>query len=162
MNIITDTTVVDPSSLLRDVRYIAPELMNPKYFGLSDSNPTKESDIYSLAVTVYEVRLSQRLVQSLLTPSAGYKTLTGVLPYGNTPGSVISIRIVDGDRPSRPSDARWLTDQIWNMITACWNQKRELRWDIHAIYDQFSASSVQEITEAGKGDSHACSIGDMD
>lgn len=58
MSIITDTAVVDPSSLLRDVRYIAPELMNPKGFGLSNSNPTKGSDIYSLALTVYEVCLS--------------------------------------------------------------------------------------------------------
>lgn len=95
-------------------------------------------------------------------PLVCYKILTEVLPYGNTPGSVIIVRVVDGDRPSRPSNARWLTDQIWNMITACWNQKREVRWDIHAVYDQFLASSVHEIAESEKGNPHACSIVDMD
>jgi serine/threonine protein kinase len=37
------------------VHYTAPELLSPSQFNLMDSSPTKESDIYSLAVTTYEV-----------------------------------------------------------------------------------------------------------
>jgi serine/threonine protein kinase len=37
------------------VRYMAPELLSPSKFNLTNSNPTKESDIYSLVVTTYEV-----------------------------------------------------------------------------------------------------------
>jgi serine/threonine protein kinase len=37
---------------------MAPELLNPSQFDLANSIPTKESDIYSLAVTAYEVCLS--------------------------------------------------------------------------------------------------------
>ena len=40
------------------VRYMAPELLNPSQFGLPGRSPTKESDVYSLAVTVYEVDLT--------------------------------------------------------------------------------------------------------
>ena len=37
------------------VRYMAPELLNPLQFGLVDSNPSKEGDVYSLVMTAYEV-----------------------------------------------------------------------------------------------------------
>jgi serine/threonine protein kinase len=40
------------------VRYMAPELLDPPQFGLADSSPSKESDVYSLAMTTYEVRSS--------------------------------------------------------------------------------------------------------
>ena len=38
---------------------MAPELLNPLQFNLANSNPSKESDVYSLAMTAYEVRLPQ-------------------------------------------------------------------------------------------------------
>jgi serine/threonine protein kinase len=40
------------------LRYMAPELLNPSQFHLANDKFTKESDIYSLAVTAYEVGLS--------------------------------------------------------------------------------------------------------
>ena len=44
------------------VRYMAPELLNPKQFGLTHSNPSKESDVYSFAMTAYEVFSSHLVV----------------------------------------------------------------------------------------------------
>jgi len=38
------------------VRYMAPELFNPALFSLPNSDSSKESDVYSLAMTAYEVR----------------------------------------------------------------------------------------------------------
>ena len=38
------------------VRYMAPELLDHIQFHLPSSNPSKESDIYSLAMTTFEVR----------------------------------------------------------------------------------------------------------
>ena len=43
------------------VRYMAPELLNPSQFCLPNSNPTKESDVYSIAMTTYQERLSRTL-----------------------------------------------------------------------------------------------------
>lgn len=58
-SIITDSTIVDPDNTTTPepgvVRYMAPELLNPSQFHLQTSLPTKESDVYSLAVTAYEV-----------------------------------------------------------------------------------------------------------
>ena len=58
--VITDPTVVEPgitTSRPGVVRYMAPELLNPTQFHLQNSNPTKESDVYSLAMSTYEVNL---------------------------------------------------------------------------------------------------------
>ena len=59
--IITDPTVAEPGSMTFKpglVRYIAPELLNPLKFNLANSNPSQESDVYSLAMTAFEVRSS--------------------------------------------------------------------------------------------------------
>ena len=37
------------------VRYVAPELIVPSNFGLDRAKPTKECDIHSFAMTIYEV-----------------------------------------------------------------------------------------------------------
>jgi len=59
MGIVTDSTIMEPDSMLPSkggvVRYVAPELLDPSQYSLSDSNPSKASDIYSLAMTAYEV-----------------------------------------------------------------------------------------------------------
>lgn len=86
-----------------------------------------------------------------LRPLPCHKTLTGVLPYGNARDSVITFRIVTGDRPPRPTGAQRLQSQIWDMIVTCWSEKREQRWDIHAVHNRFSASSVQGIPAVEPG-----------
>ncbi|KAF9644351.1 kinase-like protein [Thelephora ganbajun] len=60
--IVTDPSVVAPGSTTTSkgglVRYMAPEQMNPSRFGRANSNPSKESDVHSLAMTAYEVTFS--------------------------------------------------------------------------------------------------------
>lgn len=61
--LMTDPTVVGSDSEERFLpgfaRYMAPELIDPQTLGPSDRKPTKHSDIYSFAITAYEVRLSR-------------------------------------------------------------------------------------------------------
>lgn len=63
MGIIIDPTLVEPSNTTIPkpgiVRYMAPELLNPSQFNLESGSPSKESDVYSLAMTIYEVGSSQ-------------------------------------------------------------------------------------------------------
>lgn len=131
--IITDPAVVEPGSTTTSkpgvVRYMSPELLNPTQFNLQNSNPTKESDVYSLAMTAYEV-------------------LTDILPYGNARDGIIIFRVVTGDRPTRPQNSRWLQDRIWDLIIKCWSEQREERWDVRTVYNQFSASSIQETAQS--------------
>jgi len=146
------------------VRYMAPELLNPPQFSLPNSNPSKESDIYSLAMTAYEVRSSNTIHGYRLSfiPSLCNKTLTEVLPFGNTRDGIIIFHILTGNRPLRPQDSRWLKDQTWNMIMTCWSEKREQRWDIRAVYNQLSVSSIQEIAETERGNRCAFSTNVID
>ena len=71
VGVITGPTVVYLDNMTAPkpgvVRYMAPEVLNPLQFGVSHSNPSKESDVYSLAMTVYEVRSFQYPTQSSLT-----------------------------------------------------------------------------------------------
>jgi len=133
--VITDPTVVEPGSTTTSkpgvVRYMAPELLNPTQFELQNSNPSKESDVYSLVMTAYE-------------------TLTEILPFGNARDGIIIFHVVSGDRPSRPESAEWMKDRVWAMITTCWSEKRENRWDIRTVHNQLLVSSIQENAKAGR------------
>ena len=140
------------------VRYTAPELLNPSQFGLLNSNPTKESDIYSFAVTTYEVCLIHTVWPLLRL----CQVLTEVLPYGSARDGIIIFHIVTGDRPPRPENSRWLQDQIWNMIIKCWSEQRAQRWEIRAVCNQLSVSSIQEIAEGERGNQTPLSYGDPD
>ena len=75
--IITDPAVVERSNATTSksgvTRYMAPELLNPQDFGLTHSNPSKESDIYSFGMTTYEVFfpcLMARVTDEHLLPMA--------------------------------------------------------------------------------------------
>ena len=41
------------------VRWSPPELLDPERFGSKRGGPTKKSDIYSMGMTIYEVRFHQ-------------------------------------------------------------------------------------------------------
>ena len=146
IGIITDPTVMELGGTTTSkpgvCRYMAPELLNPSQFHLSNSNPSKESDIYSFAITAFEVRLPTHFTWSPLILSL-CQVLTGILPYGNNRDGIIAFHVVTGERPTRPANARWLEDHIWTMITACWSESREQRWGIHAVYNQFLASATE-------------------
>ena len=90
---------------------------------------------------------------SSLTQSSRCKTLTEILPYGDAQrDSVIVFLVVRGGRPSRPTDRRWLQDQIWDMIVTCWSERREQRWGIRDVCNRFWESSAQEIPSVEPGD----------
>lgn len=58
LKVMTDPSVVEPSKATSEhgiIRYMAPEQINPSQFGLTNSNPSKRSDVHSLAMTAYEV-----------------------------------------------------------------------------------------------------------
>ena len=54
---LTLNTVTHRSDFTSTVRFMAPELHNPELFGLNDATPTRESDVYSFAMVMWEVCL---------------------------------------------------------------------------------------------------------
>jgi len=81
------------------------------------------------------------------------QVLTGIQPYR---GSNVEDMITDihaGKRPSRPinpSGDRWLSDQVWDMITVGWNQSPDQRCKLsvmsHVLSSWFSREEVRHDT----------------
>ena len=47
-----------------DIQYIAPELLDPATFGLSDRKPTRKGDIYAFGMVSYQVSVTVGLASS--------------------------------------------------------------------------------------------------
>jgi len=107
------------------VHYIAPELLKPAPAGAQKRYiPSKESDVYSLAVTAFKV-------------------LTGVLPHDGQRETVIAYLIVSGERPLRPRNPiadRWLPDSVWEIIQRCWDQTPHSRFRVDSLHQAFAES----------------------
>jgi len=92
------------------VHWTSPELLVPHKFKLEDCSPTKESDCYSLGMTMYEV-------------------LSGRVPFSECSLLAVTWKIVEGERPTRPQGAEgeWFTDDIWGILEHCWKPMPEER-----------------------------------
>lgn len=85
-------------------RWMSPELLAPERFGLEESRPTVESDCYAFGMLVYEV-------------------LTGQPPLAHCKESVVTRKVLDGERPGRPQGPQGdlFTDRLWSVVHSCWN-----------------------------------------
>ncbi|TCD69553.1 hypothetical protein EIP91_007177 [Steccherinum ochraceum] len=81
------------------IRWQAPELIDPEEFGLSSSRPTFASDMYSFACICVELH-------------------SGAPPFPEFSDHQLMRRVVEGERPPRPSSMPAL---VWHLVTACWN-----------------------------------------
>lgn len=52
----TSLTAMTNSGGVGTVRWMAPELLIPEEYGLTESRSSKQSDIYAFAMVIYEVR----------------------------------------------------------------------------------------------------------
>jgi len=109
---------------------------------------SKESDVYSLAMTSFSVcTLFCKPSYYLNYSSHREQVLTGVLPYRGDSDDIPN-RIRGGERPSRPTDPsqnRWLQDPIWDVITTGWSHEPEKRCELSVMHDAFVTTSQQGV-----------------
>ena len=87
------------------IRYVAPELLNPKQFGLKRSSPSKETDVYSFAMTAYKVFSSYLVVR-----------VTDKCPIPMTRSSRGSPRMVENRTVLRPFVSCPASDHLAQII----------------------------------------------
>ena len=104
LRVISDPTSLLPSSsytLGGTVRWMSPELLNPKRFGLDKARPSKTSDCYALAMVIYE-------------------TITGHLPFHEHTDLNVVVKVLKGVRPRRGPG---FADNLWKMLGLCWGSE---------------------------------------
>jgi len=112
LTLASDEATVTPSTgRSGTVRWMSPERLFPEKFDLKEPRPTKESDCYSLGMTIYEV-------------------LSGEVPFAQE-DRVISVmfKVMDGRIPNKPqgTQERWFTDGLWEVLELCWRSRPDER-----------------------------------
>ena len=101
---------------------MAPELLNPRKFGLRNGRVSEQADIYAFGMVVYEV-------------------LTGCPPFGVEglrPAEIIS-HVMTGRRPRKPEKAGDIGfgGGTWELVQQCWDQDRDKRPAVEKIRKHF-------------------------
>ena len=100
--------------------FMAPELLLSAKFGLEKGVPSKESDIYALGTTVYQV-------------------LTGKWPFFPMREGEVMLAVISGKRPPKPENAEGIgmTEGVWDLLRECWREDRMMRPNISDILKRF-------------------------
>ena len=118
-----------PSKLIpANPQWMAPEILRTKGERVRSGDGGKAADIYSFAMVMFEVCLLYLYphIQVCISASNPWpQILTGTNPFPYTTDEEIVDKIVGGLRPERPSDnpPDGMADELWEQITACWNQE---------------------------------------
>jgi len=97
----SEWSIATPPAVANDVfRWMSPELLHSRKFGLEECRPTKESDCYALGMVIYEV-------------------LSGQVPFAPCRDSEVTSKVLGGKHPVRP-EGRLFTNDVWKLLGSCW------------------------------------------
>ena len=147
MSIMKDADAVDTHTSVGGIgtpRWSAPELLDPPAFGFKSCQPSKESDCYSLGMTIYEVGYIYHTPQQAGRPDT-VKVLTGKVPFHDVRTDAVVMRIVRGIRPERPplSHAIGFTDPVWKIAEECWKEYCSHRPNVPTVARCLTTAAAQ-------------------
>ena len=108
---------------------MAPELHDPEKYGLEYGNPTKESDVYSFSMIMWEV-CRTILFTWLSAADIICKLFTGRYPFHESRlDAQVTNKVLSGKRPPRLESAKslGLSDEVWQIMERCWKEDRRKR-----------------------------------
>ena len=108
------------------VRWAAPEVL------ATERPVSKESDVYSFAMVVIEVRACGPTLIERAAHRYTYKAITGKVPFHNSIPATVVVDVVSGGRPDRPADP-CLTDDLWDLTKHCWDHDPQRRPEISEV-----------------------------
>jgi serine/threonine protein kinase len=121
------TATATMASAAGTARWMAPELLDPDEHHSEVSEDevgksTKRSDVYSLAITFWEVSHEPAQISKCSFDHA--QIFSGELPFGDAGKNSVALarKVLRGDRPPRLPEytARGLDDDIWSCMEAWW------------------------------------------
>ena len=118
-------------------RWAAPEI-------LKEEGPcSKESDIFSFAMVMIEVRYGWPTV---CKPLAYYRfvliqVFIAAVPFSGCSSFVAAIAIVQGKRPPQPTHPAF-TEDVWALVQRCWNQEPHLRPQVREVLEALRTLSI--------------------
>lgn len=103
------------------ITFMAPELLVPSRFGLKDSAPTQEGDIYAFALVILQVFVLYRRHPLVFLMSG--QVLTGEQPFRDIEPKDLVYHVSSGIRPERPADAEaiGISYFLWELVQKCWD-----------------------------------------
>ena len=136
---------------------MAPELFSRGDSGPDVGNPSEKSDIYSFAITAFEVIAFQLRGSCHSRVSVShYQVLSEVLPYGSGREALIVFNIVSGkglSRPNNPAANMWLPDPIWDVLQHCLDPNPNSRWPVKSLRRAFAKQTWNTlVTENNQGE----------
>jgi hypothetical protein len=104
---------------------MAPELLVPSKFGLDRCAPSKEGDIYAMAMVIYQVCTTRCPNMRTHANSSCIGTHWNTT-VRQTPSSEVVFKVLGGGKPSRPANALelGLSDKVWKLLEECWRAER--------------------------------------
>ena len=135
---------------------MAPELLNPGGYDRSNSNPTKQSDIYAFGMTTYHVSATGRISTTVINGSV--QVLTRNEPFPNQKDGAIIYHVIEGKRPPGPTDPngglsddakRWLSDDVWTSISLCWSGKLKSRPGVNEVIEALEKAVEKDRNKSG-------------
>jgi serine/threonine protein kinase len=111
---------------------------------------SKESDVYSFAMIVIEVRTCDL---TMIEPTAHpHKAFTGRAPFYDSRPTTVAVDVLSGIRPERPAHSS-LTDDVWNLTQRCWDHDPEQRPGISEVVahlrGNYTSQSGDDVTWDG-------------
>ncbi|KAJ6542592.1 kinase-like domain-containing protein [Mycena capillaripes] len=96
--------------------WMAPELLDPERFGNKFSR-TPASDVYAFGCVCLEATFF--LLCKIL--------YTGQHPFGSMSEPAVLLKVINGQRPQRPSSSPAMSDVLWQHVSAYWAEKPAAR-----------------------------------
>lgn len=121
------------------IRWMAPELLNP---ATDHILRTPASDVFAFGMTCIEVRYSTIHARASTDST---QLVTGKAPLAEVPGDWAAMnQIMGGVRPRRPQ-VDIMTDQLWDLIKACWSSRPEFRPNMSSIIRSLGYMIVEQV-----------------